>query len=452
MDIFLSLTALVLLMVAGTGLALLAMPVGRTTTVIEVLSLSVLFGAGFVSAASFAFGFILNGLLLKSVLALACAFIGGLGLRRSRHRRVNITVRLPGDVSAILAATVLTGLVAFLAWLAFVLPLGWDGLFVWEFKARQAFLNGGAIPLISYTDPTRTWTHPEYPLLLPLTEVWMYGWLNDPNQQMLKLLFLGFSLAAVGLLFTAGSRLAGCRWNGFLAATLFLFLPWPVLGADAALSGYADAPLGAFYLASFIYLLECLEGPDNTWRMAASLIAVLPWVKQEGAILWLSLLFVAGIGCLGRPHRLRSLIPLFAPGLLGIVAWQAFVRGLEIEVGRDFVAVTLANLRSNLPRAPDIAVRLGNELADWKTWGFLWPVFLIALVLPGSDSFRRRRLAFAAAVALPTFFYAGTFVFSRWSYLDHMNVSLARLLLHTAFTAILAIALAVPAPPTRQRS
>jgi len=450
LDILLSAVAFVLLMVAGSGVALLAMPRRRTVTTTELLSLSVFFGAAFVSLVSFVLGFLLTGSLLRFAVSIASLSLGVLGILSRRRREIGIAMRLPGDVPSILALGILIGLVGFhLVRLTFHHTLGWDGLFVWEFKARIASLSGGAIPLSYYTDLSTTWSHPEYPLLLPLSEAWLYSWLG-PNQQMAKLVFLLFSLATVGLLFTAGSRLSGCRWQGFLAATLFFFVPVTILGDYGISSGYADGPLGGYYLACVIYLVEHLEKPEGkTVLLAAILAAVLPWIKQEGAILWLSLLFAAILasGRTGR-HPLKTLIPLAVPGLLVIVGWQVLMGVFGTKgVGMDFIEITSTNLGKNLPRLIDIGLRMRNELIDWNAWGFLWPAFILALVLPGSGRFGRHRLALAGAVIIPNLFYMCVFVFSAWqSFLGHVDVSLPRLMMQTSFTAVLAIALAVPTP------
>jgi hypothetical protein len=116
-------------------------------------------------------------------------------------------------------------------------------------------------------------------------------------------------------------------------------------------------------------------------------------------------------------------------------------------VGMDFIEITSTNLGKNLPRLIDIGLRMRNELIDWNAWGFLWPAFILALVLPGSGRFGRHRLALAGSVIIPNLFYMCVFVFSAWqSFLGHVDVSLPRLMMQTSFTAVLAIALAVPTP------
>jgi hypothetical protein len=61
---------------------------------------------------------------------------------------------------------------AIVIWWSLNRPLGHDGFAIWDLKARIAYLNGGAIPLSYFFDSTRIWSHPEYPLCLPLVQAW----------------------------------------------------------------------------------------------------------------------------------------------------------------------------------------------------------------------------------------------------------------------------------------
>ena len=134
-------------------------------------------------------------------------------------------------ISGIVLLGVLTGL---LTWFTFRQSLGWDGLFVWEFKARLAAISGGSIPQTYYQDPARAWSHPDYPLLLPLSEAWIYMWLDRPDQHLVKILFPLFYVAMVGLLFRGATAFGGCSRQGMIAAVLVFAVPAAMLGEGAS--------------------------------------------------------------------------------------------------------------------------------------------------------------------------------------------------------------------------
>src|SRR5207248_9608042 len=79
--------------------------------------------------------------------------------------------------------------IAIVFYLSFVHTLGWDGLLNWEIKAHYAFANGGVIPATYFSDSGRAFSHPEYPLAIPFTELWLYLWLGEADQLWAKTIF-----------------------------------------------------------------------------------------------------------------------------------------------------------------------------------------------------------------------------------------------------------------------
>jgi len=290
MDVLLFTIALLLLLSAGLGISLLLLP-KRLTSAAELFALSFLFGSTLVSMLSFLLGFLISGDRLRWSVALLCVAIGWIGIRQRG-------LQFPPDhwngsrwLFALAAAQV-----AVVAWLNSVRVLGWDGLFNFELKARLAFLNGGVLPLELLSDPSRTWTLQSYPLLLPLTESWLYTWLGRADQYLVKLLFPLFFAAAL-CLFHAVNQVFGLRhWQKLVPLVLVFTVPSLLLGDGSASSGYADFPLAVFYLASVIYLSEFWRNGDgSTLRLAGAIAACGCWLKQEGALLWFCVIVLAAL-------------------------------------------------------------------------------------------------------------------------------------------------------------
>ena len=308
---------------------------------------------------------------------------------------------------------------------------------MWEIKARLACLNGGAIPL-DYFRPENVWSHPSYPLLVPLTENWLYSWLDRCDQGALKIIFVLFYVAAIGLLYTAAARSSGHNWKGFLAAALLFFTPLAIMGEGSVSTGYADFPLAVFYLACVMYALEYVDtGEPAALALVAALGAGLVWVKPEGLILWISL--VAALAVARRRH-LKAIIAACLPSMVVFLTWNGFLRLVGAPQRADMLPLTLSTLLSNWPRAVETVQWMGAELLDWRAWGLLWPAFIAALLFPASDALRRRRPVLLPLVAIPLLVYMASFPFSTVP----LEFSLPRLMLHTALIAVLAIALALP--------
>jgi hypothetical protein len=445
-DIILSLIAALLLLTAGLGIVLLVIPRNSTIGAIEAFSLSLLAGTSYISLASFAVGLVLPSLPLRLMVSAGSILLLFLGVRAKRQRRTQILMSLPRDVLSVVFTCILTAQIGVVIWLSFQNGLMWDGLFVWEFKARLAFLAGGTIPQSYFSDPTRVWSHPEYPLLVPMTEAWLYGWLGHTDQEMVKFIFPLFYIAAVGMLHAGGARLGRNRWRGFTAATLLFFVPLAVWAEGSATSGYADFPLAVFYLASVIYLLEYIDtGGKGPLRMAGIIAAILPWVKQEGILLWLCIVLILAFKAVLRQDTKTFLLVVCLPGVALVASWQTFLRIVHAPQGGDFLPLSLTVFRSNIGRIMVLSQWLGNELVNWHNWGLLWPAFAISLLSSASKRACRFNWAMAAVVVVPLLVYTGIYVFSALSpFMNHVKFSLPRLMLQTSLVAVLFVSLSLP--------
>lgn len=435
-----------LIIAAGCGVSLIALPRHRSTNAIELLCLSFLLGAGLVSIASFTFGFFIAGLWLRLAVAALCLTLFALGLR-ARSMKFDWRSALSASKSDWALPLWTLAPVGLAAWVSSARAMGWDGLFNWEIKARAAFLSGGVIPLSFYSDPTRPWTHPEYPLLLPMTEAWIYGWMRRADQTMAQLLFLFFFAAALGLLYAGVSRF-GARRAQLWATPIFLLAPQLIFsGQGGVSSGYADFPLAVFYLAAVILLFEYWETSDAGLLLPFGLLAgALCWVKSEGAILWSCLIAMAMIKTFQR-RDWRKAAGAVLPGLVVLIGWRIFLLIAKPSTGEVFLPVTPSTLWKNLWRAPQIAHAVVVELLNWRRWGPLWVVVVVAALFLTVNRRRERWAVLPVAVFLPIAIYAGVYVFSAWDFLLHLNNSFPRLLTQVSLVAALMVAISIPIGP-----
>ncbi|MCL5022379.1 MAG: hypothetical protein M1497_03265 [Nitrospirae bacterium] len=162
----------------------------------------------------------------------------------------------------------------------------WDAWAIWNLRARFIF-RSGAQWRGAFT-PLLDWSHPDYPLLLPLSVV--QGWRT-----------LGAEIpalpAAVGFLYTFSTLFLTCsslsvlrsRTQGLLAGLVLLGTPFFV---QHGASQYADVPLGFFYLSTVV-LLALYDGTTGEGRgllfLAGMMAGCSAWTKNEG------ILFVAAV-------------------------------------------------------------------------------------------------------------------------------------------------------------
>src|SRR5256885_15494853 len=282
------------LFAAGFGIALLVMR-ASTVNVVEVASLSGLFGVAVVSVLLWFGGFFLSGLALQLFVTLACVALGFLAWRIKKARPIRFALPRPANRLEWILATLLVVELIAIFFISLKHTLGWDGLLNWEIKARYAFLNSGTLPQSYYSTPGRAFSHPEYPLAIPFTELWLYLWMGAPHQFWIKTIFPLFYISGALLLALFVSRLTGKRWLGLLIALLMPFVPFVTASPGGVIVGYADVPLSVFYVAALGYLL-CSFEPDQKffWRVFSATLVFIPWIKSEGLILW-TLLALLGL-------------------------------------------------------------------------------------------------------------------------------------------------------------
>lgn len=429
---------------AGSGLARLLAGRQHAFYRAEFAALTWLLGAGFVSLALWVLGLVLSGWWLVSAVTLGAAFLAAASGRHGVPSPPGFTAREPLRTVDWLILAVLAAQAVFIACWASRIALGWDGLMIWEFKARLAFESGGALPAAYFSDADRAWSHPNYPLHLPYLETWLYRCLGRVDQAWVRLIGPLYYFAAAALLATGTVRLGGSRRTGLAAAAALFFVPYLFGGLWGVLAGYADFPLGVVFLAALIHLPGLRDTKPGDERLFAVLAALLVWGKREGRFLWVTLIVLAALTLLPR-GRWRALLLVAAPGALLLAGFDLFLAVMHTVRETTYLPATWANLHANGGRLIPIAQRFARELLDLENWSLLWPgvaLALGALVLRGQPA-RAARLA--SALLLPMAAYALAFVLTTWSDFGwHIDLALPRLLLHLAPAAVLIIALAVP--------
>jgi hypothetical protein len=427
--------AFTLVVMAGAGVLSLVAP--RPLHLSERVALSWLIGSMLVSLGLWLFSFCARGLILQGLVSLVCL---GLGLVAFVRRRQSAGARLTAGECVLLGLLLVQ--FALLFYVSFKRTLGWDGLLNWEFKARIAYENGGALPAEYFSDQERAFSHPEYPLGIPNLELWSYLWLGEANQFWIKAIFPCFYAAGALLLAGLVERFSQRRVFGSIAALLFFFVPQFLVTPGAAITGYADFPLAIFYLGAIGFLI--LDDREGGWFwLAAIFLSFLPWLKREGIVLWMTGA-VCAVLFRGRRPFTKTILGL-SGGLLIFVGWRTYLLVNHFSTEADF-GIAAESISQNLSRLSPTFVALRQNLFELESWSLLWygAVASLIVLLPGRNS--RRGLLLFLAIAIPLGFDVTVYIFSAWpDYLRHVNLSLSRLILQVAPTAFLLVSLAVAA-------
>jgi len=383
---------------------------------------------------------------LPLVLALPYSVVGGLWLGRKIARRGKGESRassLPSPSSAPdpygyadwLFISLLAALFLFATLRAGLYPMwAWDALATWGFKAKAFYVRGTV-------DVSGFEAHNYYPNLVPMLLTYLYLWLGQVSDHLVKLVFPLWGGALLTLLFVMLRRLSLSRTLALGTITFFALNGLTFI--SHLYIGYADLALTYFTLGAvgLLYLWLTDEGSPGALPLAGLFFAGITWSKFEGAPLAGSILLAAGLTLvwLRPPHlarRLASLTWPFLGMLLGYLPWRLFMTSQGIETGSDHV---LGFYPQQLFQAlPSFLVALINP----TLFGILWPATLVALVWFGKKVFTTPKLFLALFLGgnflaiLLAYALAPT---SPFEFHLYVRATLDRLLLHLTPVAALLI-------------
>jgi len=427
---------------AGFGVTMLL--VRHRLTMWEYCALAWLFGTATVSVCLWIGGFFLRGIPLQITVTCLCVALGALGFRRWRtFREEQRTDSMKRAEIVFIALLVIELILMF--WLSFQRTLGWDGLLGWEIRARYAFLNGGVLPVALFTDASRQFSNPHYPLCLPFTETWFYLWIGDCDQFWIKFIFPLWYGAAMSILLLAAEEQSQNRLVGWLIVLLFPLIPCVHDRPGGFEVGYADAPLATIYLGAVFYLLRFIRyGSSDAMVLFIALGATLPWMKLEGVVLWATISLCGAVAIRQRRKVWTAIVISFLPGLCLIALWRIFLTSVRCLPAQDFVFPSFGALLCNIQRTGEILHELFLQLIDWHEWDIFWLLVVMAMI---ALLVRARNIYAAALVWLfmvPLVCYCACYLFSALpDYVWYIEVSLRRLLIHLVPIAWLLIALAL---------
>ena len=291
------------------------------------------------------------------------------------------------------AALILFGVVVYSLY-ALAEPL-WsnDYLAIWGLKGKTLFLSAGIPPRL-FIDPTLGFSHPEYPLGLPLVYAAVSFLLGRWDDQALALLFPFFQvatlLALTGWLRRRGASATLARGAGALLAQ---FEPL----YSAFQTGLADIPFSFAALLFGCALADVLDGADPLAARRLAFAACLAVsTKNEGLLLIAAGAVLALFASRSARAAARSaLAAMVLPAVLLTGIGRLWKGSLPV---RDFDFSLLTRPRELFPRAAEAMRAAFSEFVRPA-----WPALLCLGALIGAGRSRpagNRLLALALICAL----------------------------------------------------
>ena len=421
----------------------------RARSLRGALRVAAAFGLGVAASSSVFFLYRLAGgnpSAYPIVDALFWIAVGGAGLRRvgaQRSPEGSVSIRDRIVIGALaLVLGVACGVLLF-DWIG-AHPHGrWDAWAIWNLRAK--FLAAPSDGWRDAFDPVLAWSHPDYPLLLPLAVA--RGWVicGEPIVAVPIALSLAFAVATV---LTVVSSLLALRGAAVAAMglTLVVVPQFALLGA----AQMADVPL-AFYAVLAAAVLAAHDPGNAELIVAGAAAGSAAWTKNEGMLV-AALLPAAYV--LIRAQResatvARRAAVRLAAGMAPALALLALFEVL-LAPGNDLVAGlasggAIANWLDGA-RVGFVADRMARVAVTWGGWPLGSPVWLLALLVlapRGSGSTRRLEPAVLAAgllLLVQVAAFLSVYVMTPYPVAWHIDTSWPRLVAQLWPTLVWAVA------------
>lgn len=230
----------------------------------------------------------------------------------------------------------------------------WDAWVIWNLHAR--FIVRGGERWLDFLSSGLDWTHPDYPLLVPLSVVRMWKYACSETVYGPILLSVLFTLAVAGLLVFSLAILKS-KSQGYLAGLVLMGSPYFL---DMGAFQFADIPLAFFILATlivFFYHDRFSERHDYPLMLAGLAAALAAWTKNEG-LLFLFVVPTARFAWVMRERTLK----------------RAFRQAAWFLAGALPVLIVLGVFKLYLAPPSDIFAGQGPQqmierLTDWQRYG-----------------------------------------------------------------------------------
>ncbi len=316
---------------------------------------------------------------------------------------------------------------------------GFDAFATWNLRARFLFRGGMDWPL-GFSEVIG-WSHPDYPLLVPVTVARLWCHAGGDLAAAPALAASIWTFSTVGLLVWAVGSIRG-RDQGLLAGLALAATPFFVMHGA---SQFADTPLSFYMLGTAVFGFLALDEAQAAWHESAWLMTGLcagcaAWTKNEGiafACIATALLSLHILRSGTKTQALRAIAKL-AAGMAPLLCCLIFFKA-GMAPSNDLVAGQSAGATWQRLVQPGrywtvvswFAERL--FLFDSKGWMHITPVVAAHLLLMGTspDHVRpARSRMLATMLALVTAAYAMAYVTTPNDLEWHLRTSLDRLILH----------------------
>lgn len=327
-----------------------------------------------------------------------------------------------------------------------------DEIQSWGYKAKILYQDA-SIYSEHFFDVDVALLNPNYPLLIPLIESWIYTVLGCIDERAVKIIFPIFFTMLL-LIIYAAQRKFFSRTHALLFTALLASLPnFVLIGhymfAGTAISGYADVPLSFFYSISTIYLYLWINDHNRGYISIAAIFAAFAmFTKNEGIALFainavvLSLYTIFNFRQEIKKKNRHLLIYLIVPIVI-CMPWFMYKTEMPHISSYGLESFAIPILIQNLHRIPIILTTFVTEFTNLKLWNIVWLLLVVSTLLTLKETFKKPIVYLFSILILQLSLGVLIFIVSSHDVVWHMHKHLARYLILVAPTAIFLISVQV---------
>jgi len=432
----------------GYSLLVIILHRSDALSVAERLSLSYGVGIGAAALQMFIYYFLNIPYTIINLLVFWAPVVAvGLLLPRRTAQPAGPKSRLSLFEKFLMGGIALEVILAFLR--AFLKPLeAFDSVAMYAIRSKIIFASG-MIPGDFFTNMTLRWPNPDYPLLLPLAQVWVYTFLGGLNDLAVKVLFPSYFLS-----FLAGFYFLLKRFVSRRESLIFTFILASIPQVNRfATNGYTDLILAYYYsIGVMLLLLGMKDKMIQRMVWGGLFLGFAAFTKNEGIAL-LAITAIVSIPYIliylkrRGAKTMRQAVLSLAIAFIAISPWL-WTRaryGLDNDVLKLHGALPerIIGIFGHLDRIPIIMYEFQKQFFGPKKWNIVWIIFFLLFLANIRKSFREETAYVSVSIIAMFILYSSIYLIIpvdgpiNW----FVATGVSRLLIHIVPLAVLLTAL-----------
>jgi hypothetical protein len=306
----------------------------------------------------------------------------------------------------------------------------WDSYAIWGLKAKVVAMEA-LHPIPEYfTDVSLSYSHLDYPLMVPFLMAGLYGVLGYVDDHIAKLPMTILYLGLLCFVFSFSKR----RLSTLMSSAVTLIVAGAPVMLRWAGSGNADVPLTTFYTASVIYLIEWQEKKRlRSCVLCGVMSAFAVLTKTEGLVLGTlncTFMLLLLIRTENWKHRLKGAGVCITIYLFLSLPWIIWASDIPRTHENYLSHFRLHVILENTYRIPIILSEFARQILDVWRYGLLWPILIISALVHWRKFQNRSTRILWILFLLHMGIYAVVFYITPWNVQEQLYITLDRLVLH----------------------